>query len=137
MRGPLVASGAMPEEVRLAMPANPEYLRLARVTAMGIASRLGFTFDEIEDLRIAIDELCFAIMGNRDHQGTVELRYAMQDGGIEVTGIGHFSDASGLPGLSELSELIVSAVAEEHEVDVSGPEPSFRLVKRRTGELTT
>lgn len=125
----------MAEEVRLAMPANPEYLRLARVTAMGIASRLGFTFDEIEDLRIAIDELCFAIMGNRDHEGSVELRYLLQGDGIEVQGIGHFSDASGLPGLSELSELIVSAVAEEHEVDVTGGEPKFRLVKRRTGEL--
>ncbi|MFP5326697.1 MAG: hypothetical protein ACLGHT_04345 [Acidimicrobiia bacterium] len=127
----------MAEEVRLAMPANPEYLRLARVTAMGIASRLGFTFDEIEDLRIAIDELCFAIMGNRDHEGFVELRYALDGDCIEVSGVGHFSDSTGIPGLSELSELIVSAVSEEHEVDVTGGEPTFRLVKRRTGELTT
>ena len=127
----------MAEEVRLAMPANPEYLRLARVTAMGIASRLGFTFDEIEDLRIAIDELCFAIMGNRDHEGSVELRYVMRENGIEVIGVGHFSDSNGLPGLSELSELIVSAVAEEHNVDVSGGEPSFRLVKERSGEPAT
>ena len=38
----------------------PEYLRLVRLTAAGLASRLGFTFDEVEDLRIAVDELCFS-----------------------------------------------------------------------------
>ena len=32
--------------MRLAVPASPEFLRLARVTAMGLASRLQFTIDE-------------------------------------------------------------------------------------------
>ena len=36
---------------------DPEFLRLARVTATGLASRLRFTFDEVDDLRLAIDEL--------------------------------------------------------------------------------
>ncbi len=37
------------DEVRLAVPAKPEFLGLARVTAAGLASRLGFTFDQVED----------------------------------------------------------------------------------------
>ena len=41
----------------------PEFLRLARVTAAGLAGRLGFSFDEVEDLRLAIDELCFGLTG--------------------------------------------------------------------------
>jgi anti-sigma regulatory factor (Ser/Thr protein kinase) len=122
----------MSDAVRLAMPADPEFLRLARVTAMGIASRLGFTFDEIEDLRIAIDELCFALIGNRGRRGTVELRYELLDGGIEVQGIGSFTDEARSPGLSELSELIIAAVTDEHEVTIgAGAAPSFRMVKRR------
>ena len=37
------------DEVRLAVPARPEFLGLVRVTAAGLASRLGFTFDQVED----------------------------------------------------------------------------------------
>ncbi len=47
------------DEVRLAVPARPEFLGLARVTAAGLAGRLGFTFDQVEDLRLAIDEILF------------------------------------------------------------------------------
>src|SRR3954470_14175916 len=64
------------DEVRLAVPAMPEFLRLARVTASGPASRLGFSFDEVEDLRLAIDELCYALIG-RGRPGMVQLRYVV------------------------------------------------------------
>ena len=34
-------------DVRLVVPAAPEYLRLVRLTAAALASRMGFTFDEV------------------------------------------------------------------------------------------
>ena len=55
------------------MPATPEFVRLARVTAAGLASRLGFTFDDVDDLRLAIDELCFGLIGSKGRVGTVQL----------------------------------------------------------------
>src|SRR2546423_7856230 len=69
-------------DVRLVVPASPEYLRLVRLTAAGMASRLGFTFDEVEDLRIAVDELCFHLLGDADVDDpsaatpTLELAYS-------------------------------------------------------------
>src|SRR5688500_8955284 len=120
------------DEVRLVMPADPEFLRLARVTAMGLASRLSFTIDEIDDLRIAIDELIFGLIGTKGRSGKVVLRYSLSDNGLEVVGTGQFDDDGRTPGLNELSELILDAVADEHSLELEGERPSFRLVKRRS-----
>ncbi len=118
------------DEVRLAVPATPEFLRLARLTASGVASRLGFSFDEVEDLRLALDELCFALIGPDGQPGLVELRYAVVDGALEVEGVGAFQ--AGRPALSDLSKEILTALVDEHRVyqDEVG-KPCFRLVKRR------
>ncbi len=124
----------MHDEVRLVMPADPEFLRLARVTAMGLASRLSFTIDEIDDLRIAIDELVFGLIGSRGRSGTVALQYSLREKGLEVAGTAAFDDVdSGSPGMSELSQLILDAVTDEHSIETNGDgTPSFRFVKRRS-----
>jgi serine/threonine-protein kinase RsbW len=44
--------------VLLAVPADGAYLGVLRTAAAGLAARLQFTLDEIEDLRIAVDEAC-------------------------------------------------------------------------------
>jgi hypothetical protein len=118
------------DEVRLAVPAMPEFLRLARVTAAGLASRLGFTFDQIEDLRLAIDELCFGLTGPQGRPGTVHLRFLVRDGGLEVEGEGRFEDDHRLSRLSELSTVILHALVDEHELLPGRPDPRFRMVKR-------
>jgi serine/threonine-protein kinase RsbW len=123
----------MSDEVQLVMPADPEFLRLARVTAMGLASRLSFTIEEIDDLRIAIDELVFGLIGTKGRPGRVTMRYSLLDRGLEVRGSGSFEDGASAPGLTELSELILGAVADEHELTNDADEPSFRLLKRRSG----
>ena len=119
------------DEVRLAVPATPEFVRLARVTAAGLASRLGFTFDDVDDLRLAIDELCFALIGAKGRQGTVQLSYKVMDDGLEVVGTGHFVDDGPAPALHDFSGQILDALVDEHDLTGSGSKPEFRLVKRR------
>jgi len=118
------------DEVRLTVPAMPEFLRLARVTAAGLASRLGFTFDQVEDLRLAIDELCFGLTGLQGRPGTVHLRYVVGLDALEVEGEGRFEDDR-KPQLSELSKVILRALVDEHELIAGAQGPRFRLVKRR------
>jgi hypothetical protein len=121
------------DEVRLAVPATPEFLRLARVTATGLASRLGFTFDEVEDLRLAIDELCYALIGSKGRTGTVDLRYLVLGEALEVEGVGNFEETVADITLSELSERILTALVDEHDLVPSDGHPRFRLLKRRSG----
>jgi len=112
----------------------PEFIRLARLAAAALASRKGFTYDEVEDLRIAIDELCFTLVGTAGREGVLVLQYSMVPEGLAVEGIGEFSDATArLVRLTPLSDQILSAVVDEHEVTADGTNgPTFRLLKKHT-----
>ena len=123
-------------DVRRVVPAAPEYLRLVRLTAAGMASRLRFTFDEVEDLRIAVDELCFHLLGTDngddippDDDRTMELIYSADTDSITITGRTGLSGA--LPEPSELSEQILDALVDEHEVSGTDGMVTFRLMKQR------
>jgi serine/threonine-protein kinase RsbW len=122
-------------DVRLVVPAAPEYLRLVRLTAAGLASRLGFTFDEVEDLRIAVDELCFHLLGEADDEipsddpRTMDLVYSAGADFITITGRTGLSGP--VPEPSELSEQILDALVDEHEVTGDDGMITFRLKKQR------
>ncbi len=122
-------------DVRLVVPAAAEYLRLVRLTAAGMASRLGFTFDEVEDLRIAVDELCFHLLGEvsddepSDGTRTMDLVYSAGADSITITGRTGLS--GGIPEPSELSEQILDALVDEHEVSGMNGTLMFRLKKQR------
>lgn len=128
----MVTQDEVQDEIRLAVPATPEFLRLARVTASGLASRLKFSYDEVEDLRLAIDELCFVLIGSRGRPGTVDIRYAVRSDALEVVGVGNFDDDQTDPMLVSFSRQILAALVDEYAVyrDERG-RAAFRLVKRR------
>jgi anti-sigma regulatory factor (Ser/Thr protein kinase) len=116
------------DEVRLTVPAGPEYVRLARVTASGLASRMGFSYNDIEDLRLAVDELCHAVIGPAGRPGVLDLRFVVEDDGLCVEGAGHFDPGGPPPGLSELARQILAALVDEHDVrdTEGGPVVWFR-----------
>ena len=119
------------EEVRLTMPAVPALLRVARLTAAGLANRLGFSYDEIEDVKIAVDELCFVLVGSKGRHGTLTLTYVLNRDDLEIEGIGSFTDPPADPTPSDLSAQILKAVVDEHDVGRDGDDVRFRLRKRR------
>jgi hypothetical protein len=119
------------EEVRLTMPAQPQLLRVARLTAAGLAGRLGFNFDEIEDVKIAVDELCFALVGTKGREGDLTVTYRLLPDALEIEGTGAFGGGAPQPVPSELSAQILAAVVDEHELTRDGDELRFRLRKQR------
>ena len=121
------------DEVRLAVPAKPEFLGLARVTAAGLASRLGFSYDQIEDVRLAIDEICFGMTGSRGRDGTLELRFLLGPDVLTVRGEGRFSVPAPVH-LSELSEVILDALVDEHSMNDGAGGPRFQFVKKRLAD---
>jgi serine/threonine-protein kinase RsbW len=116
------------ETVRLTIPAALEFVRIARLTASGVASRVGFDVDEIEDIRVAVDELS-SILVDVAGDGQLELAFTPAAGGIEIEGRTH-TDADEVEGVDELTRQILAAVVDEYEVEAKSGEASFRCVKR-------
>jgi serine/threonine-protein kinase RsbW len=50
--------------VVLRLPAQGAYLSVLRTATASLASRLDFTIDDIEDLRIAVDEACAMLLSH-------------------------------------------------------------------------
>lgn len=44
--------------VRLHIPAAAEYLDIVRLSLYGVASKLGFSYEDIEDMKVAVSEAC-------------------------------------------------------------------------------
>jgi serine/threonine-protein kinase RsbW len=55
--------------VELRVPADPAYLAVVRTASAGLGARLDLTLDEIEDLRMAVDEACALLLSNTSHDG--------------------------------------------------------------------
>ena len=116
--------------IRLAIPAAPEYLRLARLAAADVASRAGFSFEEIEDLRIGVDELCHLLMTPGAEEDHLQLTFKLAPDAVAVEGEGPPGADHAAVIQSDLSRTIVTAVVDEHEVSREGEVLRFRLLKR-------
>ena len=69
--------------VELRVPAKPQYVSVVRLTISGLAARIGFSYDEIEDLKIATGEAVTNV---------VRHAYDDQDEGEMVIGCALFED---------------------------------------------
>jgi serine/threonine-protein kinase RsbW len=71
--------------VELRLPADGAYLSVLRTATAGLAARLDFTLDEIEDLRIAVDEACALLLPDAEPGSAMTCVFALTDRTLEVT----------------------------------------------------
>jgi len=102
---------------------------VARITASGLASRVGFSLDEVDDLRLALDELCFTAIGRGLDNEELELRYSTSARTLSINGA-TLSAANGRPTVGEFSQQILTALVDEHRVWDDNGKNCFSLVKR-------
>jgi serine/threonine-protein kinase RsbW len=127
----LPGSEGVRDIVEVRLPATSAYLSVLRTATAGLAARLNFTLDEIEDLRIAVDEACAMLLpqatSGEDFTCTFTLEHDALDVHVRIpTGRGT------LPERDTFAWTVLSALAGD--VD-AGVEPDtavwIRLHKRR------
>lgn len=121
----------------MVVPATPSYLQVLRLVAAGLASRLAFTIDEIEDLKIAVDELSAYLTGSQGREGSIEIAFEVDASSISIKGIGRFEPGHRVrTDLTEFSKMILETVVDAASLDQTDGAPTFTLVKSKQLETT-
>lgn len=67
------------------MPADGAYLSVLRTATAGLAARLDFTLDDIEDMRIAVDEACAMLLSQAVPGSRLECTFALNADDMTIT----------------------------------------------------
>jgi serine/threonine-protein kinase RsbW len=144
---------SQPNTVTLSIPCAPEFVGTARLMILGVASRLGFSYDQIEDIRLAVGEACTnaiarAKQGNTATPGqqpliTIRSRIEPTQLTVEVednvVGAGDVQPEIVVDGdgtnSHELGALLMEILVDDFGIEeVEGGGTRVRLVKRTTPE---
>jgi serine/threonine-protein kinase RsbW len=116
--------------IRLTIPAELRFLRIARLTAAGVAGDLGFGLQDVEDVRVAVDEMCAALIEDAAPDVDLEVSYRIGAGVLEIDG--HCPHLGGPPALHAVARELLAMTADEFSLDGDGDARRFHLVKRRS-----
>ncbi|GAA4610255.1 anti-sigma regulatory factor [Actinoallomurus liliacearum] len=71
--------------VTVRLPADSAYLSVLRTATAGLAARLDFNLDEIEDLRIAIDEACAMLLAQAVPGTDLTCEFELTDDAMSIS----------------------------------------------------
>jgi serine/threonine-protein kinase RsbW len=117
--------------VHLRMPAESAYLSVLRTATAGLAARLDFTLDEIEDLRIAIDEACAMLLAQAIPGTDLECGFELGADQVTIT-VSVVAAQARMPARDTFAWTVLSALAGRVDSRLGpGDRVAIVLVKRR------
>ena len=128
---------AVGDRIELTFPARGDLIVLARLVTSAISARAGFDIEDLEDLRLAVGELCLlTLQGHDSRYGDLRLELTVLDDSIEVQcTLEHAApSAETQPEEDEsafLSQQILDALVDEHGRESGDGSVRTWLRKRR------
>jgi serine/threonine-protein kinase RsbW len=105
-----VATAKPLDVVVITLPADSAYLSVLRTATAGLAARLDFTIDEIEDLRIAVDEACAMLLPQATPGADIRCEFQLENGSIRV-GVSVLTIDGQQPSRDTFAWTVLSALA--------------------------
>ena len=120
-------------EVTLTVPAESMYLSVVRTAAAGLAARLDFTLDDIEDLRIAVDEACALLLKQARTDTDVRCEFSVdaQALGVRASAV---CDTPAVPPRDGFSWTVLTALTSTLDMEVQDHELIITLTRGRGGD---
>jgi serine/threonine-protein kinase RsbW len=120
------------DQVTIQMPAEGAYLSVLRTATAGLAARLDFTLDEIEDLRIAVDEACGMLLAQAAPGASLECDFTLAEDSISIA-VSARSQHPRPPARDTFAWTVLSALAGSADAWV-GPGDQVTVLLRKIRE---
>jgi serine/threonine-protein kinase RsbW len=118
--------------VEMRVPADVAYVAALRLTAASLAAHCDLTIDDIEDLRLAVDEACALLLPHASTDGTLDAEFRLSPGSLSVTAsVASVDGTENTPDRSGFAWSVLSALASEVSVDGAGDRLGITVLKRR------
>jgi len=123
------------DRISLSLPVNAAYVSAARLTASSIANRMGFSIDEIEDIKTGVSEACTYIIKklSSDPENNFQIQFQMKRDVMEILiqSNGILSDGEE----NDMSLIMIKALMDELKVGAYDEEISMTMTKIHKGTL--
>jgi serine/threonine-protein kinase RsbW len=116
--------------VRVAIPAEFRFVALCRVTAASLAAEVAFDVDEIEELRIGVNELVSMLVESSPPDSEIELSYRIESASVRIDGVNEAVAAADIAEPDPLTTQVLEAVVDAYGWHGG----SFWLEKRQSAE---
>ena len=120
------------DHVKVCMPAEGAYLSVLRTATAGLAARLDFTLDEIEDLRIAVDEACAMLLSQATPGTNLECAFDLGSEDMTIT-VAVTAAKPRIPAKDTFAWTVLSALAGTVDSRL-GPDDQVAIVLRKRRE---
>ncbi len=117
--------------VHLTVPADGGYLGVLRTATAGLAARLQFALDEIEDLRIAVDEACAMLLSIATRDAELDCRFAVTDDALTVEVTVPTVRGATLPAESSFAWKVLTALTTSASATAADHRATISLLTRR------
>ncbi|MFI6267013.1 ATP-binding protein [Micromonospora sp. NPDC051006] len=119
--------------VHLTVPADGGYLGVLRTATAGLAARLQFALDEIEDLRIAVDEACAMLLAIATRDAELECRFSVTEDALTVEVTVPTVRGAALPAESSFAWKVLTALTTAASATAADGRATISLLTRRSG----
>ncbi|MDT4929232.1 MAG: serine/threonine-protein kinase RsbW [Pseudonocardiales bacterium] len=118
------------DAVEVRIPADVVYVSTLRLTAASLAARCDLTIDDIEDLRLAVDEACALLLPHATPDSTLDARFELAEGKLAVDTSVTTSD-SAEPDRDGFAWTVLGALASSVDVRRNDDRLTITVTKTR------
>jgi serine/threonine-protein kinase RsbW len=126
-----VEASVADDVVSLAVPADGGYLGVLRTATAGLAARLQYPLDRIEDLRIAVDEACAMLLVIVVRGTELRCRYQISDRELTIAVTARVKPGAALPGPQSFPWQVLTSLTAHVSAELLNGYATIRMVVAR------